>query len=134
MSFRVYGIEESSVARDLIDQGIAEGMAQGMAQGIAQGMAQGLAQGIAQGIAQSLPRVRRLLLNQGRARFGPPSQEVVATFEGIDDLDRLEAIGMRLLEVSTWDELLAEPRLRDRPPSMPGGRPPSPLETTRGRG
>jgi hypothetical protein len=89
MSFRVYGIEESSVARDLIDKGIAQGMAQG--------------------IAQVLTSERRLILNQGRARFGPPSQDVIATFEGIDDPERLEALGMRLMVVSSWDELLAEP-------------------------
>jgi hypothetical protein len=93
MSFRVYGIEESSVARDLIDKGIAQGMAQGLA------------------------IERRLILNQGRARFGPPSQEVLAIFEGIDDPDRLEALGMRLLVVSTWDELLAEP---DAPTQVQG--------------
>jgi hypothetical protein len=92
MSFRVYGIEESSVARDLIDKGIAQGMAQG----------------ITQGIAQVLTSERRLILNQGRTRFGPPSQEVIATFEGIDDPERLEALGMRLLVVTSWDELLAE--------------------------
>jgi hypothetical protein len=93
MSFRVYGIEESSVARDLIDKGIAQGMAQGMAQGIAKGLA----------------NERRLLLSQGRLKFGPPSQEVVATFEGIDSTDRLEAIGLRLFSASTWEEVLAEP-------------------------
>jgi hypothetical protein len=101
MSFRVYGIEESSVARDLIDKGIAQGIAQGISQGIAQGIA----------------IERRLILNQGRARFGPPSQEVLAIFEGIDDPDRLEALGMRLLVVSTWDELLAEP---DAPTQVQG--------------
>ena len=83
MSFRVYGIEESSVARDLIEKGIAQGM------------------------AQSLARERHFVLNLGRTKLGPPSQEVLAAFEGIDDLDRLEAIGLRLLEVSSWDELLA---------------------------
>jgi hypothetical protein len=50
---------------------------------------------------------RKLLLRQGRRKFGPPAAEVEATIQAIDDLDRLERMSERLLDVTTWQELLA---------------------------
>jgi predicted transposase YdaD len=49
---------------------------------------------------------RKLLLLMGRSRFGEPSPEVVAALEAVTDLNRLEELSVRLLQVSSWQELL----------------------------
>ncbi|MCI0459340.1 MAG: hypothetical protein L0Z62_20515 [Gemmataceae bacterium] len=52
--------------------------------------------------------VLHLLLMQGEARFGsPPDPKTRATLEAIDDMGQLEQLGMTLLQVSSWQELLA---------------------------
>jgi predicted transposase YdaD len=56
-----------------------------------------------------LKEARRLLLLQGRYRFGPPSPATVTAFEGIDDLVRLERMAPRLFDAADWDDLLATP-------------------------
>jgi hypothetical protein len=50
---------------------------------------------------------RAFLLRQGRKRFGPPRPEHEAALEQESDLARLEALGERLLDVTTWDALFA---------------------------
>ena len=59
---------------------------------------------------------KKLLLLLGRDRFGPPSKTVQAELETIQDLRRLEALGLRLGQVGSWQELLGSERngwLRD---------------------
>lgn len=74
-------IEDSSTAQWLIRKGEAKG---------------------------ELQATRRLLLHQGTRKFGPES-----TAEGrlntITDLARLERIGDRILDATSWDDLLATP-------------------------
>ena len=50
---------------------------------------------------------RRLLLLQGTVRFGPPDEPTRATIEGMSSIELLEPLSIRLLEVSSWHELLA---------------------------
>jgi hypothetical protein len=52
---------------------------------------------------------KKLILRQGRKRFGEPDASVQATLDAITDLDRLERLGERLLDVSSWQELFAAP-------------------------
>lgn len=52
---------------------------------------------------------KRVLLRQGRKRFGEPDASMRATLEAIPDLQRLEQLSERLLEVSSWQELLHNP-------------------------
>ena len=52
---------------------------------------------------------REIVLRQGRKKFGPPSPEVEAALNLIEDMTRLDMLADRLLDVSTWDELLATP-------------------------
>ena len=52
--------------------------------------------------------VRRVLLRQGNKRFGVPSEATLAALQSIGSLERLEALTERLLDVETWDELLAD--------------------------
>ncbi len=59
-------------------------------------------------------RAQRLLLSLGQERFGAPSQKVRKRVERIEDLERLDALALRVLHVKTWEELLAE-----EPPQTP---------------
>ncbi len=55
---------------------------------------------------------RTMIIAQGTFKFGPITPENEARLEAIKDLEQLEALGIRLLAVSTWDELLAvEPKV-----------------------
>jgi predicted transposase YdaD len=55
----------------------------------------------------ALREARKILLRQGHRKFGAPSPEVEATIQAIADLDRLERMSDRLLDVTTWTDLLA---------------------------
>jgi hypothetical protein len=57
--------------------------------------------------SQDLSAWHRALLRQGRKRFGEPNEETRQAICAVRDLDRLEELSDRLLDVSTWDELLA---------------------------
>ncbi len=72
----------------------------------------------------ALREARKTLLVQGRDRFGPPPEETIAAIEGMDDLERLEQLHVRVLHVSSWDELLQAPQA---PPPARG----RPTRTTR---
>jgi hypothetical protein len=48
-----------------------------------------------------------LLLRQGRKRFGEPRAQVLARLEAVVEIAELDRLAERLLEVETWDELLA---------------------------
>jgi hypothetical protein len=52
---------------------------------------------------------RKILLRMGRKRFGPPPPQVEAALQAIIDIDRLEQLSERLLDVTSWQELLDAP-------------------------
>ena len=56
-----------------------------------------------------LVEARAILRRQGRKKLGTASAEVLSRLEAINDLDRLERMSERLLDASSWDELLAVP-------------------------
>ncbi len=84
MILGIRGIEESSVYQDIFGKGEAKGRDEG------------------QVLAD-----RATLLRLGRKKFGPPDETVEATINAVADLDRLNALLDRILDVATWDELLA---------------------------
>ena len=51
---------------------------------------------------------QKLLLRQGTKRFGAPDAATLAAIEAIQDIDRLEAIGERILDpnIQDWNDLL----------------------------
>jgi predicted transposase YdaD len=49
---------------------------------------------------------RRLLVLQGESKFGRTDSATLAAIESIDDLGRLEALGVRLVSAGSWQELL----------------------------
>jgi hypothetical protein len=52
--------------------------------------------------------LQNTLLRQGRKKFGEPSKEVEQTVGGITNVDRLETLTSRLIDVGSWQDLLAE--------------------------
>jgi predicted transposase YdaD len=49
---------------------------------------------------------RAVLLRLGRKRLGPPDAASLGALQSITDVDRLEGLAERVLEVSSWEELL----------------------------
>ena len=52
-------------------------------------------------------QARKMLLSLGGQKFGQSDPATEATIQAITDLDRLERMGVRLLTVTTWQDLLA---------------------------
>ncbi len=50
---------------------------------------------------------RRIILRQGSKRFGPPDARTQAALDAIVSREQLEELAERLLEVESWNELLA---------------------------
>jgi predicted transposase YdaD len=50
---------------------------------------------------------RKTLLRQGGKKLGPPDEQISGRIAEITDLDRLHVLLDRILDVSSWDELLA---------------------------
>lgn len=67
-------------------------------------LAEGKAEGETEG---ALKEARKLLLALGSRRFGAPSPAVRDTLASIATVQRLEQLSERLLDVESWDELLA---------------------------
>ncbi len=47
--------------------------------------------------------------NKGVRSWGRPSERIEAEIAALDDVDRLHDLIDRVLDVSTWDELMASP-------------------------
>jgi hypothetical protein len=50
---------------------------------------------------------RAILLRLGTKRFGPPTDPTRSALEAITSVEHLEQLNERLLDVESWDELLA---------------------------
>jgi predicted transposase YdaD len=57
---------------------------------------------------------RKLLLLMGVKRFGPPDEQTLSALEAVTNIAHLEQLSERLLDVSSWDELLTANRRRRR--------------------
>ena len=71
---------------------------------LARGEALGELRGKAEGKAEE---ARTIILKLGSQRFGVPSANIHAIVGSISSLERLDQLVERLLQVETWDELLA---------------------------
>lgn len=80
----VRGMKESTTYQMIIEEGEAQGIRKG-----------------------EIKEAKSLLIRLGRRRLGSPSPSVIATLDAIQDLARLEQIAERVVDVSTWDELIA---------------------------
>ena len=63
-----------------------------------------LAKGRSQGLSQGL---RTTLIRQGTKRFGAPNESVSAELLRISDPSQLEVLSDRILDATSWDDLLA---------------------------
>jgi hypothetical protein len=54
-------------------------------------------------------QMKKFILSLGAQRFGPGGESVTTRLQGITDLDHLERIGLRLLDVTSWQDLLDTP-------------------------
>jgi predicted transposase YdaD len=98
MILGIRGIEESSVYQDIFAKGEATGEAKGRVEG-------------------AVEEARKTMLRQGRRKLGTSSEAVEARITALGDVDRLNDLLDRILEVSSWDELLAAPGLPPGPDS-----------------
>jgi hypothetical protein len=53
---------------------------------------------------------QEVLLELGQKRFGPPNKTTESVVRAIRDLERLKQLSDRLLEASSWQELLNTPK------------------------
>ena len=66
--------------------------------------------------------------------FGAPEASVTAWLTAVTDPDRLHRVEDRMLDATSWQDLLDTPSLRPgRPGPAPGRRPPPPAPPSRGR-
>ncbi len=56
-----------------------------------------------------LKHARKAVLRLGQKKFGPGGDDVVTAVNGIEDLERLERLLERILDESSWQELLRSP-------------------------
>jgi len=63
--------------------------------------------GVKIGEVRANARLREILLHLGEKQFGPPESGSRAAIETLADPDRLAALTERVLEVKSWQELLA---------------------------
>jgi predicted transposase YdaD len=91
MILGIRGIEESSVYQDIFAKGHVEGRAQGLAEGFIEGRTD---------------EARQAVLQLGRKKLGQPDDGMRIRIAAIADVDRLNSLLERILEVASWDELL----------------------------
>jgi predicted transposase YdaD len=80
MILGIRGIEESSVYQEIFAQREAKGEARGEA--------------------------REAVLTVGRKRLGPPEEGVIRQINAMVEVNQLNSLLVRILDVSSWDELL----------------------------
>lgn len=85
-------MKESSTYQAILAEGVEKGRAEGRVEGEARGKAE---------------EARRLLLRIGGKRLGPPDAQTEAAIAALDSVEQLEQMADRLLEVESWNELLA---------------------------
>jgi predicted transposase YdaD len=86
MILGIRGIEESSVYQDIFTKGEAKGHVDGRVE-----------------------EARLAILRVGRKRLGQPDEGVQKMIDAIDDVDRLNSLLERTLDVSSWSELMRFP-------------------------
>ena len=84
---------------------LEEGREKGFREGIREGRKEGREEGLEEGRAEE---ARRILLVQGTKRFGTPSPKVGRTITQISDGRLIETLILRILDVESWTELLAD--------------------------
>jgi hypothetical protein len=88
----VIAMEESTTYQAILRKGRTQGKVEGRTEGRTEGRAE---------------EATRMLLMQGRTRFRtPPPPAIAAAIGSITDIEQLEQLGVRLVEVNSWEELI----------------------------
>jgi predicted transposase YdaD len=90
MLLGIRGIEESTVYQGILRKGEAKGRIEGRREG-------------------EVEHARKTLLRQGAKKLGLLDERIEAELTAMSDLDRLNELIDRVLDVSTWEELLSPP-------------------------
>jgi hypothetical protein len=85
-------LEDSSTYRYAVQSGLDQGIRKGLAEGLAEG---------------SIIAFRGLILRLGTKKLGSPDAATVSRVTALADIDELERLSDRLLDVATWAELFA---------------------------
>lgn len=92
----VRAMKESVTYQAILDEGRQEGRREGLQEGRQEGLQMG-----------QVAEAQRILLRLGEKRLGPCPPETRAQIEALLDVQRLETLTERLLDVEDWDELLS---------------------------
>jgi predicted transposase YdaD len=95
-------LRESSFYQMIVEEGKSAGLAEGRKQGIKEGIEEGIKEG-------RLEEARKLLLEVGKVKFGPPNASIRKSIKAIDDLERIHRSIRRILKATDWKDLLGQP-------------------------
>ncbi len=84
-------MRESSTYQAILEEGRVEGRVEGREEGRLEGQ---------------MIEARRLLLDLGSEKFGPPTPATVMTVDGLDDLATLHRLARSVFRASSWQDLL----------------------------
>ncbi len=110
-------MKEAVNCQKLLEQGFAkvlviafaEALAEEREEGYAAAYLENFAQGFLQGRVEGrVEEAQHILLLLGTELFGRPSVQVRRVLDRVTDIDVLEALLLRVIEVRTWNELLDE--------------------------
>ncbi len=95
-------MQESTTYQAILREGRNEGLIEGRNEGLIEGRNEGLIEGRVTG-------EQRILVRLGSKRFGKPDPATLAAIEAIRDVERLEAMGERIVDpdIHDWDSLLS---------------------------
>jgi predicted transposase YdaD len=93
-------MRESVTYQAILEEGREEGKKEGWKEGKKEGKKEGWKRG-------RIRELHRVILRQGRVRFGEADEIVQGRIEAIRDINKLEDLTERLVIVSSWAELLA---------------------------
>jgi predicted transposase YdaD len=105
----VGSMKESVTYQAILEEGREKGLREGRKEGRKEGREEGRKQGRKEGHEEGRAEAsRRILLVQGTKRFGTPSPKVRRKMTQISDVRVIETLVLRILDVESWAELLAE--------------------------
>jgi len=89
-------MQESTTYQAILREGRNEGLIEGRNEGLIEGRVTG---------------EQQLLVRQGTKKFGKPDPSILAAIAAIRDVERLEALGERIIDpdVRDWGSLLGAP-------------------------
>ena len=100
-------LEDSSIIQEYVQRGVKIGEDRGVKIGEDRGVKIGEDRGVKIAEERANVRLREILFHLGEKQFGPPDPATRDAIEKIADPDRLAALNERVIEVKSWQELLA---------------------------